>query len=165
MTSERNELPECGILPHEAFGTPDAWREAMHARQERLVVETARILGEHSDALDIAEQLNRLYAPFNTFDGRGDLSNHLIAVPRGSDSLHIQFHDGDLDYDVPMDHRVLERHAEVWWLDDVELPESIEPNDLHESAALECLGLVWWGSEEMIDKTIIGKEWEAYEDQ
>ncbi len=163
MTSPHHKLPECGILPDDAFETHDAWREAMHTRQARLVDETARVLGEYDDALDIAEQLNRLYAPFNTYDRRGDLANHLVAVPRGSESLHIQFHDGDLDYDVPMDHRVLERHAEVWWLDDVELPEDDDVDALQERAALECLGLVWWRNEELIDKTVIGEEWEAFE--
>jgi hypothetical protein len=161
-TTKHNELPECGILPDDAFDTPDEWREAMMDRQDKLFEQTMRILGEYNDAFDVAEQLNRLYAPFNTYDRRGDVTNHLVVVPKGTETLHIQFHDGELDYDAPMDHRVLEHQAEVWWFDDAELPDDYESDDLHEVAVLQCLGLVWWGNDDMIHGAVIGEEWEAY---
>ncbi|MFW5968156.1 MAG: hypothetical protein ACOCV2_11590 [Persicimonas sp.] len=158
MSTKHHELPECGILPDDAFDDIDQWLDAMRSRRENLVDETAAILSSSESADDAAVALNRLYAPFNTYDKYGAVANHLVArthsaVPSaaGPEKLELQYHDGDFEPTSPMDSRVLVRRDGVWWFEDADPPrDAWDATTTHENAAYRCLDLVWWGSEEKI---------------
>ena len=163
MTTPYDQLPGCGIIWKKAFDSPEEWRAATEHRRELLVEATARILSaKYNDIFEVGARLNALYAPFNVYGPHGDAQNHLVVVPKSdgvsnlSGQLHFQLHNRQVNIAAPMDFCTLERFEDVWWLDDLPLPDSYEVDELHRRAAEDCLSIVWWGNKMEIQMIPIG---------
>lgn len=164
MTQNYDELPQCGIISKRAFEDPNAWRAAMQKRRTQLLEALLGILGDDfNDVFEVGARLNRLFAPFNVYGAHGDVQNHLVVVPRfdGSSNqggiLEFQLQNQFLDLRNPIDARSLKRFEDVWWFADEALPPGYEIAALHEEAAADCLGIVWWGNASEIEHIPVGR--------
>lgn len=164
MAKNYDELPQCGIISKYAFEDPDAWRAATQRRREQLLDAMVRILGDDfNDIFEIGARLNRLFAPFNVYGAHGDVQNHLVVVPQSDrqsnqgGTLQFQLQNRILDFGNPIDYRSLKRFEDVWWFDDDVLPPDYDIASLHQEAAADCLGVVWWGNKSEIEHIPVGR--------
>lgn len=177
MTKKNVKLPGCGLLLAEDFESGDAWRKARYELAVGVIEEVGRLLSECDDVEELAERLNRLFAPFNVYDYRDGAANFVVVVPtkyiegRGEEEgLQFQlFFRGEIDVDAPDDYREITRHGEFWYDSDAALTEedlgeeysAEERAEFYEEVAERCLEIAYWANLKEVNSAYTPQEFEA----